>query len=360
MAAGGTCANITFGPIGNPYGPTLVPGGSSGGTGAAVAARLVPAGLGSDTAGSVRAPAAYCGCVGFRPTTGRYSRVGLVPGNFRRDTIGWLARSCADVELLDRYSTVAPAEAAEAVSLRGLRLGVPRAFFYEDLDPGVAAVIEASLARLREAGAELVEVDIPNLRPLLDAVGRYRGANTLRELQTYIDESGAETTPEAILRAVADPTLRAGYERGLAGGAADTDAAEDADLCCSSPGVRGVLRGQPPRRLRHSDDAGRGLSDPGELPRGRHRPGLDDPQHQPGRSPPHPCPERPRGPDAGRPAGGHRIRRADGQRPDRAQDRRGLRGDHAAFAATCCARVRHGTGKSGDPEPALLIRAPHC
>jgi mandelamide amidase len=230
MAAGGTCANITFGPIGNPYGPTLVPGGSSGGTGAAVAARLVPAGLGSDTAGSVRAPAAYCGCVGFRPTTGRYSRIGLVPGNFRRDTIGWLTRSVADVELLDRYSTIAPSEAIGPVSLRGLRLGVPRAFFYEDLDPGVAAVIEAGLARLRQAGAELVEVDITDLRPLLDAVGRYRGANTLRELQTYIDESGAETTPEAILRAVADPTLRAGYERGLTGGRNDTDAAEDADL----------------------------------------------------------------------------------------------------------------------------------
>jgi mandelamide amidase len=231
MAAGGTCANITFGPVGNPYGPTLVPGGSSGGTGAAVAARLVPAGLGSDTAGSVRAPAAYCGVVGFRPTTGRYSRVGLVPGNFRRDAIGWLARSVADVELLDSFSTVTPEAPVEPVSLRGLRLGVPRAFFYDDLDPGVAAMIEVSLVRLRDAGAELVELDIPDLSALLGALGRYRGANTVTELQVYIDESGAETTPEAILRAVADPTLRAGYERGLAAaGGPSTDADEDRDL----------------------------------------------------------------------------------------------------------------------------------
>jgi mandelamide amidase len=230
MAAGGTCANITFGPIGNPYAPGFVPGGSSGGTGAAVAARLVPAGLGSDTAGSVRAPASLCGCVGFRPTTGRYSRVGLVPGSFRRDAIGWLTRSVADVELLDRCSGVAGNKTAEPVSLRGLRLGVPREFFYDDLEAGVASVIEASLVRLHEAGAELVEVDIPHLKSLLDFVGRYRGANTLKELQVYIDESGGETTPEAILRAVADPTLRGSYERALSGNAPSTDEAEDRDL----------------------------------------------------------------------------------------------------------------------------------
>ena len=231
MAAGGSCANITFGPIGNPYNPAFVPGGSSGGTGAAVAARLVPAGLGSDTAGSVRAPAALCGCVGFRPTTGRYSRVGLAPGNFRRDAIGWLARSCADIEFLDACSGVSAAESAEPVSLRGLRLGIPRAFFYDDLDPGVAAVIEASLDRLRQSGAELIEVDIPELKPLLDALGRYRGNSLVHDLEAYIKESGAMTTADAIIHAVADPQLRAGFERSLtSGSSSEVNDAEDRDL----------------------------------------------------------------------------------------------------------------------------------
>ncbi len=143
MAAGGTCGNITFGQIRNPYNAAMVPGGSSGGSAAAVAARLVPASIGTDTAGSVRAPAAYCGCVGFKPTTGRYSRIGVVPGDVRRDTIGWLARSCGDIELLDA-SCVASAAPEPPVDLRGLRLGVPRAYFYETMQPELAAVVEAA------------------------------------------------------------------------------------------------------------------------------------------------------------------------------------------------------------------------
>lgn len=225
MAAGGTCANITFGPVRNPYNLDMVPGGSSGGTGAAVAARIIPAGLGTDTAGSVRAPAAMCGCVGFRPTTGRYSRIGLVPGDLRRDTIGWLARSCADVELLDANSGVAPSPPAQAVSLRGLRLGVPRAFFYAELDPDLERVIEEALARLRGAGAELVEADIPLLKELMEAAAARRG-NQVHNLEVYIKESGATVSAQDIIHGVADPQLRAGMERGLAATLAAPPAAE--------------------------------------------------------------------------------------------------------------------------------------
>jgi mandelamide amidase len=214
MAAGGTCANITFGPIRNPYDPAMVPGGSSGGSAAAVAARLVPASIGTDTAGSVRAPAAYCGCVGFKPTTGRYSRIGVVPGDVRRDTIGWLARSCDDIELLDA-SCVAQAGPAPPVELRGLRLGVPRAYFYDAMQPELAAVVEGALERLRAAGVELVEADIPDLGRLMSQLSPV-GNDLAGGLATYIAESGAAVTPQEIVQSIADPQLRQGMLAALA------------------------------------------------------------------------------------------------------------------------------------------------
>jgi Asp-tRNA(Asn)/Glu-tRNA(Gln) amidotransferase A subunit family amidase len=231
MAAGGTCANIAFGQVRNPYNTTMVPGGSSGGSGAAVAAGLTPASLGTDTAGSVRAPAAHCGCVGFRPTTGRYDRRGLVPGAVRRDTAGWLARSTADIELLDGFSG-APAAPAAPVILKGLRLGVPRGFFYEAMDPTLAPVIEAALTRLRAAGAELIETDIPDMHQLMGQVFRHMRRDPAGDLAVYIAESGATVTPADIIHAIADPQLRPGFEASLAAPAADPAAreAEDAAL----------------------------------------------------------------------------------------------------------------------------------
>jgi mandelamide amidase len=214
MAAGGTCGNILFGQIRNPYDVARVPGGSSGGSAAAVAARLVPAAIGTDTAGSVRAPAAYCGCVGFKPTTGRYSRVGLVPGDVRRDTIGWFARTCDDVELLD--GACAPAtEPAPPVALKGLRLGVPRAYFYEALEPELAAVVEAALDRLRAAGVDLVEADIAGLSEIMSRLSPI-GRDLAGGLALYIAESGAAVTPREIVEGVADPQLRRGMMAGLA------------------------------------------------------------------------------------------------------------------------------------------------
>ena len=214
MAAGGTCGNITFGQIRNPYSPAMVPGGSSGGSAAAVAARLVPASIGTDTAGSVRAPAAYCGCVGFKPTTGRYSRIGVVPGDVRRDTIGWLARSCDDVELLDA-SCVPSAAPEPPVDLRGLRLGVPRAYFYEAMQPELAAVVEGALERLRAAGVEFVEADIPDLGRLMSELSPV-GNDLAGGLAMYIAESGAAVTPQEIVQSIADPQLRQGMLAALA------------------------------------------------------------------------------------------------------------------------------------------------
>jgi mandelamide amidase len=142
--------------------------------------------------------------------------VGLCPGNIRRDTIGWLARSCADIELLDRISSTATEAPAPQVDLRGLHLGVPRAFFYEDLDPDVAASIERALHSLSGHGAVVIEVDVPQLGEIMGAIAANRTSNLAEDLALYIKESGANITPEAIIHAVADPQLRAQYEAGLA------------------------------------------------------------------------------------------------------------------------------------------------
>jgi len=328
MAAGGTCGNILFGQIRNPYDPAMVPGGSSGGSAAAVAARMVPAALGTDTAGSIRAPAAYCGCVGFKPTTGRYSRVGLVPGDVRRDTLGWFARSCADVELLD--ACCAPAGPAPPVALKGLRLGVPRAYFYAALEPAVAPVIDAMLARLQDAGVELVEADIPGIGDLLAQLGPM-GRDLAGGLNLYIAESGAAVSAEDIVHGIADPQLRRGMEAGLAGRPSGRGRAEGR--------LRHLLRG-PSGRRRDLPHLARGRLSGSRRPRGRrHRPGGDDPQHPARRACRAAGPVDPCGPHGRRPARGDRTRRPARRRPDAAEDRPGDRGDHAAAAAATAARL---------------------
>src|SRR6185436_6272213 len=151
LAYGITNHNAAFGAARNPYDPSRIPGGSSGGVGVAVAARMAPAGIGSDTGGSVRIPAALCGIVGFRPTTGRWSQQGIVPISHTRDTAGPMARSVADCALLD--AVVTGSTAAPAATLSGVRLGIPRGHFWQTLDSETARLLEAVLGQLEDAGA---------------------------------------------------------------------------------------------------------------------------------------------------------------------------------------------------------------
>ncbi len=216
LSFGMTANSTAFGTVGNPYDPSCLPGGSSGGTAAGVAAGLVPAALGADTGGSCRIPAALCGCVGFRPSHGRYDQRGVVPISSTRDTLGPLARSVADVRLIDRVCAQLQGAGGPAVELAGLRLGVPRAYFYEHLDPDVAEATERALAELAARGAVLVERDLPDIQALNDRVsftlvlyevGRELAAYlyqhdaplTLRELVAGIDSDQVRATLTAVL-----------------------------------------------------------------------------------------------------------------------------------------------------------------
>jgi Asp-tRNA(Asn)/Glu-tRNA(Gln) amidotransferase A subunit family amidase len=165
LSAGITSHNLAYGAVRNPYDPRLIAGGSSGGSAAAVAAGVVPVALGADTAGSVRIPAALCGCVGFRPTAGRYPHEGVIPLSATRDTIGPITRTVAGAALVDEVLT---GERSDPVELAGRRLGVPRAYFYDDLDAETAAVVEDALGRLSDAGAELIETRIADLEELTE------------------------------------------------------------------------------------------------------------------------------------------------------------------------------------------------
>jgi len=170
LAFGPTSNNAAFGPVHNPYDRSRIPGGSSGGTGAAVAARLAPVGLGTDTGGSVRVPASLSGAVGFRPTTLRWPQEGIVPISHTRDTAAPLARCVADCVLLDGI-VAGGAMSLSAISLKGLRLGVPRGYLWENLDAEVETILADALARLSAAGAVLVEGDIEDVAALDAAAG---------------------------------------------------------------------------------------------------------------------------------------------------------------------------------------------
>jgi Asp-tRNA(Asn)/Glu-tRNA(Gln) amidotransferase A subunit family amidase len=217
LAFGITSNNTGFGAVRNPYDRTKIPGGSSGGTGAAIAARLAPAGLGSDTGGSVRIPAALCGISGLRPTVGRYSTRGMVPISSTRDTAGPMARSVSDLILLDSIIT-GESTIVRPARLDALRLGVPRAYFFETLDPALAAVIEDALGKLRAAGVALVESDIPDLAKLNDAISFPIALyETAQGLPRYLTESGSDVSLPDLVKAIASPDVKEIFETFIIG-----------------------------------------------------------------------------------------------------------------------------------------------
>jgi indoleacetamide hydrolase len=223
LAYGPTNNNAAFGPAHNPYDPTRIPGGSSGGTAAAVAARLAPAGLGTDTAGSVRVPGSLCGVTSFRPTTLRWSQAGIVPISHTRDTAGPMARNVTDCMLLDGVVTGGATEVAPA-QLKGLRLGVARGYFWESLDAELGEILETALARLREAGVVLVEGDVPDVHAL-DAAAGFPIAlyEVVTDLERYLVEHETGLDFAALLAQVKSPKVKDALA-GLVGAGAVSEA----------------------------------------------------------------------------------------------------------------------------------------
>src|SRR5687768_9694158 len=177
FAMGSSNENSAFGPVRNPWDTERVPGGSSGGSAAAVAARIVPAALGSETGGSVRQPAALCGIVGVKPTYGRVSRYGLVAFGSSLDQVSVFGLTVRDAALVlqtiagrdEHDATTADVEVPDYASglggsLLGARIGVPRALLGEGVDADVRARVEGAIDAYRDLGAEVVDVELPHAK----------------------------------------------------------------------------------------------------------------------------------------------------------------------------------------------------
>ena len=177
FAMGSSNENSAYGPVSNPWAHDRAPGGSSGGSAAAVAARCAPLALGSDTGGSIRQPASFCGVVGLKPTYGRVSRYGLLAFASSLDQVGPISGTVSDAALA--LSVLAGPDPADATSsprpvpdftaaltgdVAGLRIGVPRAFVADGVDDRVRSAFDEALETLRRAGARLVDVDLPHAK----------------------------------------------------------------------------------------------------------------------------------------------------------------------------------------------------
>ncbi len=224
FAMGSSTENSAYGPVRNPHDLGRVPGGSSGGSAAAVAAGTAVAALGSDTGGSIRQPAAFCGVVGMMATYGRVSRYGLIAFASSLDHIGPLTKTVKDAAILLRH--IAGHDPLDSTSadlpvphyerdieqpVRGLRLGLPREYFGEGLAPEVRSAVEAAIQKLAEAGCEIVPISLPHTEYAIPAYYLIATAEASSNLARY---DGARYG----LRAPGAPTLAQMYRRTRDGG----------------------------------------------------------------------------------------------------------------------------------------------
>lgn len=217
LSFGWTSNNLAFGSVHNPYDVRRIPGGSSGGTAAAVAARMAPLGVAEDTEGSIRVPAAMCGIAGFRPTTTRYLSEGVVPITPLFDQVGPHARTVGDLALFDSVAT-RDWSSLSATELKGTRLGVARGYWFSDLDSEVERVAHDALRKLQAAGAELVEAEVPGLAPLVDLTTLPIQNHDVRyALKKYLEEYKAGVTVDQLV-AEASADIRRDFRDLLPGG----------------------------------------------------------------------------------------------------------------------------------------------
>jgi aspartyl-tRNA(Asn)/glutamyl-tRNA(Gln) amidotransferase subunit A len=213
FAYGPTGHNAHYGPVRNPFATDHITGGSSSGSGSAVAARLTFAALGSDTGGSIRMPAHFCGVTGLKTTWGRISRAGAMPLSQSLDTVGPLARTSEDCALLLGLMAGADPEDPTAIAgpvpdyatavrepIRGLRIGVPSAFYVDDLDSEVAKILDETIAALRGQGADIVQVELPDQRQLTAACQLVLATEAAAYHKRWLIERPQDYGPQVLMR----------------------------------------------------------------------------------------------------------------------------------------------------------------
>jgi aspartyl-tRNA(Asn)/glutamyl-tRNA(Gln) amidotransferase subunit A len=213
FAYGPTGHNSHYGPVHNPFAVDHITGGSSSGSGAAVAARLTFAALGSDTGGSIRMPAHFCGVTGLKTTYGLISRAGAMPLSQSLDTVGPLARSAEDCALLLGLMAGADPEdptaamravpdyaAATGQSLKGLRVGVPKAFYVDDLDSEVAEVLDNTIDIFKREGAQIVAVELPEQSQLTAACQLVLAVEAAAFHKRWLIERPQDYGPQVLMR----------------------------------------------------------------------------------------------------------------------------------------------------------------
>jgi len=213
FAYGPTGHNAHFGAVRNPWNVDHITGGSSSGSGSAVAARLTFAALGSDTGGSIRMPAHFCGVTGLKTTWGRISRFGAMPLSQSLDTVGPLARTAKDCALL--LGLMAGADPADPTAaalpvpdytsatrepIKGLRIGVPTAFYVDDLDPEVARALDETVAVLKAEGADVVQVELPDQRQLTAACQLVLATEAAAFHKRWLIERPQDYGPQVLMR----------------------------------------------------------------------------------------------------------------------------------------------------------------
>lgn len=194
----------------NAYDRSLIAGGSSSGTGAAIGARIVAGGLGTDTGGSVRVPGALNGCASLRPTVGRYPQTGIAPISHTRDTAGPMATTMADVELLDRV--IAGRDAIQPADLKQVRIGIVKAML-TNLDADTEAAFSAAFAQMTAQGVTLAEIEMPGLAELNGQVSfpvaLYEAYD---DMVAYLRHTGTGISIEALVKDIASPDVKGTYE----------------------------------------------------------------------------------------------------------------------------------------------------
>jgi aspartyl-tRNA(Asn)/glutamyl-tRNA(Gln) amidotransferase subunit A len=213
FAYGPTGHNFHYGAVHNPWAFGHITGGSSSGSGSAVAARLTFAALGSDTGGSIRMPAHFCGVTGLKTTYGRISRAGAMPLSQSLDTVGPLARTVEDCALLlglmagsdpeDPTAATLPVPdymAATSGSIKGMKIGVPTTFYVDDLDADVARILDDTIAVLKREGADVVQVELPDQRQLAAACQLVLAVEAAAFHKRWLIERPQDYGPQVLMR----------------------------------------------------------------------------------------------------------------------------------------------------------------